>query len=275
MKAPALSRKDRVLIEELVQHAKENEALFATLLGNLYNTFSSDVALMKSVHSMKWRVKGPDHVRDKLIRKWGEAKSRGKRFSINKNNLFVKVNDLAGFRILHLYTRQFQRIDQCLQRIFAEQFYRVVEGPSARTWDDESREYFRSIDTRFIKSSTLYTSVHYVISPNHKTKYTCEIQVRTLAEELWGEVDHTLNYPHSSESLSCREQIKVLARVTSSCTRLVDSIFLSHDDHETQKRRKRTPRSRPAPTPFGQSYIFRDSNGPDRDVIVRKALAGS
>jgi putative GTP pyrophosphokinase len=231
MKEPVPSGRDRALIEDLVRHAKTNEKPLANLLSNLFNTFSSDDELMLYVHSMKSRIKDPDHLRDKLIRKWQEAKARGKNFSINKNNLFVKVNDLAGFRILHLYTRQFQHIDECLKRIFAEQLYRVVEGPSARTWDDESRQYFRSINTRFIKSSTLYTSVHYVISPNQRTTYNCEIQVRTLAEELWGEVDHTLNYPHESESVSCREQIKVLARVTSSCTRLVDSIFLSHDDH--------------------------------------------
>ncbi|MGC9949983.1 MAG: RelA/SpoT domain-containing protein [Bryobacteraceae bacterium] len=238
MKAPALSQQDRAFIEDLVLHAKSSEKVFETLLHNLFNTFSSDDELMKYVHSMKWRIKNADHLRDKLIRKWHEASARGKEFTINKNNLFVKVNDLAGFRILHLYTRQFQRIDACLQRIFAEQMYRVVEGPSARTWDDESREYFRSINTRFVKSSTLYTSVHYVVAPNQRTKYTCEIQVRTLAEELWGEVDHTLNYPHVSKSLSCREQIKVLARVTSSCTRLVDSIFLSHNEHKATEPKK-------------------------------------
>jgi putative GTP pyrophosphokinase len=51
--------------------------------------------------------------------------------------------------------------------------------------------------------------------------------VRTLAEELWGEVDHTVNYPEPSEVLACREQIKLLARLTSTCTRLVDSIFIT------------------------------------------------
>jgi ppGpp synthetase/RelA/SpoT-type nucleotidyltranferase len=54
---------------------------------------------------------------------------------------------------------------------------------------------------------------------------TAEIQVRTLMEEVWGEVDHTMNYPYPVESLACREQLKVLARVTSSASRLVDSIF--------------------------------------------------
>jgi hypothetical protein len=50
-------------------------------------------------------------------------------------------------------------------------------------------------------------------------------------------VDHKINYPHKSESLSCREQIKVLARVTSSCSRLVDSIFHSYEESRRIRRR--------------------------------------
>ena len=50
-------------------------------------------------------------------------------------------------------------------------------------------------------------------------------------EEVWGEVDHTINYPHSTGSVGCAEQLKVLARVTSSATRLVDSIFVTLADH--------------------------------------------
>jgi putative GTP pyrophosphokinase len=242
MKPPVPGKKDLALINDLVQHAKANENIFANLLGNLFNDLSADKQLMRNVHSMKSRIKDPDHLRDKLIRKWTEARKKHREFTINRDNLFVKINDLAGFRILHLHTRQFWQINKCLERIFEEERYRVIEGPSARTWDDESREYFRSINIRCVKSSTLYTSVHYVIAPNKKTTYSCEIQVRTLAEELWGEVDHTINYPYATDSLACKEQIKVLARVTSSCSRLVDSIFLSHTDHQ-QARKPAAPRA--------------------------------
>ncbi|HEY4653786.1 MAG TPA: hypothetical protein VIH22_04705, partial [Cyclobacteriaceae bacterium] len=84
------------------------------------------------------------------------------------------------------------------------------EGPIARTWDDEYREYFNKIGTAVNKSPDLYTSVHYIIKANSDNPLTCEIQVRTLMEEVWGEVDHTINYPYKSNSLSCREQIKVM-----------------------------------------------------------------
>jgi hypothetical protein len=48
-------------------------------------------------------------------------------------------------------------------------------------------------------------------------------------EEVWGEVDHLINYQTPTAVLSSSEQLKVLARVTSSATRLVDAIFLTHE----------------------------------------------
>jgi ppGpp synthetase/RelA/SpoT-type nucleotidyltranferase len=119
-------------------------------------------------------------------------------------------------------------LDIELRQIFKEDLYRLIEGPVAFTWDDESFAYFRSIGFTVKRNPRMYTSVHYVIEASRASKIRGEIQVRTLAEELWGEVDHHVNYPDQSPVDSCREQIKVLARFTSGCSRLVDSIFETH-----------------------------------------------
>ena len=74
-----------------------------------------------------------------------------------------------------------------------------------------------------------------MIGSASKTRTTCEIQVRTLSEEVWGEVDHSINYPCPVEHLACREQIRALARATSTVSRLVDSIFSTYDDLESKK----------------------------------------
>jgi ppGpp synthetase/RelA/SpoT-type nucleotidyltranferase len=125
-----------------------------------------------------------------------------------------------------------EKIDRALRARFeAAGVYKLTEGLTARTWDDETRAYFKKIKIETVDSLTLYTSVHYVVETTTQKKFSCEIQVRTLAEELWGEVDHLLNYPKRSSSVACREQLAVLARMTSSCTRLVDSIFRSNEDH--------------------------------------------
>jgi putative GTP pyrophosphokinase len=197
------------------------------MLKQLSNAILGSADLMANVHSTKSRLKDPSHLEDKLFRKLSESKAKGRAFSISQKNLFWRINDLAGFRILHLHTQQIVPIDVGLRKVFEEYRFPLHEKPKARTWDDERRELFRAAGIRCIKSPKMYTSVHYVVQSNNVIRSTCEIQVRTLADELWGEVDHSMNYPKESPILACREQIKVLARLTSSCSRLVDSIYRS------------------------------------------------
>jgi len=222
-----ITKGEQLLIKNLVAHYVKNRSFIEVMLKQLSDAILGSPKLMAYVHSTKAPLKDPEHLEDKLLRKLADAKVKKRPFTISEKNLLYKINDLAGFRILHLHTEQIISINRELLAVFQEYRFRLFEKPKARTWDDESREFFRSFGIEPIKSPTMYTSVHYVVESNSSTRATCEIQVRTLAEELWGEVDHTMNYPHESSVLSCREQIKVLARVTSSCSRLVDSIFRS------------------------------------------------
>ena len=214
-------------IDALVEHYLSNREKFKNILYQLSGYVAASPVLGSHVHSAKQRTKDPDHLRSKLVRKLLKAKTSSEPFDVSKENLFKRINDLAGFRIIHLHTRQVKDIHDELISIFDEQRWILVEGPIAKTWDDESRSYFSALGWETEVSETMYTSVHYVVQPNSRSELTCEIQVRTLMEEVWGEVDHTINYPVKSASQSCREQIKVLARLTSSCSRLVDSIFLA------------------------------------------------
>jgi putative GTP pyrophosphokinase len=223
-----LSAADETMLDDLVDHYVSDLDGFERLLGALRAQVIDHVDLQKLIHSARWRAKEPDHLRQKLARKLRNAKATGEAFAITRQNLFEKINDLAGVRLLHLHSTQFPAINAKLLALLDENFYSVIEGPVARIWDDEYEAYYQSIGVRTAKNPRMYTSVHYVVQPNTKTKRTVEIQVRTLAEELWGEVDHAINYPIESPRRACREQIKVLARLTSSCSRLVDSIFFTH-----------------------------------------------
>lgn len=227
MSAQKLTAKERSLLDSLVNTYKDQQELVNSMLTQLRDLVVGRRDLMRYVHSLRWRLKDPAHLRDKLERKVTEAKIAGKSFSITPDNLLFKINDLAGIRILHLHTSQIVDINREITHLFGEYKYKIVEKAKARTWDDEYRDFYKSVGIRTVNSPKMYTSVHYVVAPNARTKVTCEIQVRTLAEELWGEVDHSMNYPHECDVQTCREQIKVLARITSSCSRLVDSIYES------------------------------------------------
>ena len=174
------------------------------------------------VHSVKSRLKDRDHLTEKIRRKWSEDDP------ITAANIFGKVNDLAGVRVLHLYQDQFPAIHiEILDKIEKQKDWVLVEPPKAYTWDPETRQFFEGLNIGVEIKESYYTSVHYVVRPRVDSPLCCEIQVRTLFEEIWGEVDHSLNYPNPSEIVACREQLKVLAKLVGAGSRLVDSIFRS------------------------------------------------
>jgi putative GTP pyrophosphokinase len=212
-------------IEKMIQVFIEDRDEFVRI-GNALVALLTHRLLQPYTHSVRFRIKDPEHLRDKLLRKYRAAKAEGRPFTITPDNLYEQINDLVGVRLLHLHTTQFESINTVLVSLLNEELYEIVEGPKAHSWDDEYREYYRSINVEAAANTRMYTSVHYVVRPgSRKIMRTAEIQVRTLAEELWGEVDHSFNYPNASDTMAVREQIRVLARMTSSCTRLVDSIF--------------------------------------------------
>jgi putative GTP pyrophosphokinase len=226
-------------IDELVAYYVANDGLIGRLLASLEPFFSNPKSpLAPYVHSVKSRMKDPTHLKDKLIRELREAQESHTEFNITKSNLFTEITDLGGYRILHLYTRQMEKINAALISVFEEAQFTVIEGPKANVWDQETAAYFKGIGITTEYNPRLYSSVHYVVGPNNKAKVTIEIQVRTLSEEVWGEVDHKFNYPHPVDSVACAEQLKVLARVASSCTRLVDSIFASYADWQARDKPK-------------------------------------
>ena len=229
------SRAQKRLIEDLVKQYRDRIPDFETFASVLRTQILGSRDLRQHIQFVRDRIKHPDHLHDKLHRKLKEANDKGQAFDYSAQNLFVRINDLAGLRIIHLHTEQIIPIRDSLKALFDEEKYRVVQGPTARTWDEEYKQFFKKAGIATKTSKSLYTSVHYVLKPNRKTPITCELQVRTLLEEVWGEVDHDLNYPHQSDILACREQLAALARATWSCNRLIDAIYRTKADADRKR----------------------------------------
>ena len=187
--------------------------------GYFEKTPSFHEAPLPLVHSVRARLKDPEHLRDKIRRKWADG-------AITPENLSSRVTDLAGVRVLHLHTSQFPQIHALVAAHIAEHNWFLHEPPKAYSWDPDAQAVFRDCGIAVVPKES-YTSVHYVVRPHQESLLTCEIQVRTLFEEIWGEIDHVINYPHPSDSASCREQLKVLAKLAAAGTRLADSIFVT------------------------------------------------
>jgi putative GTP pyrophosphokinase len=237
---------ERKIINPLLRCFDEKLLIITQFHKNLLDTLASAPELKPLVHSFRARIKDRDHLSDKIVRKLRDANKRGVRFGMTENNLLTKINDIAGIRILHLHTAQIEDIHRHLSKILEKFEYAILEGPNARTWDDEYRKFFSDLGFGTTASESMYTSVHYVVGSSSKLKMTCEIQVRTLMEEVWGEVDHTFNYPHKTKSVACHEQIRALARATSTSTRLVDAIFATVKDERARSAKKKSTRIKKA-----------------------------
>lgn len=197
--------------------------LFERFMNGVVDTFRLEPSLNRYgdpiIHTIKNRLKDPDHLKDKLKRKWTDDDP------ITPDNLFYRVNDLAGVRILHLYQDQFPLIHGHIQKQVDDGDWFLHEQPIAYSWDPESIGFFQELGLEPKIKDSYYTSIHYLVKPKKESNICCEIQVRTLFEEIWGEIDHTINYPHPTKNVACKEQLRVLSKLVSTGTRLADSIF--------------------------------------------------
>jgi putative GTP pyrophosphokinase len=172
----------------------------------------------EKIHSTKSRIKDLSHLRAKINRKIEIGRK------IDHDNFLSEVTDIVGVRLLLLFQADFQDIDRIIRTKVNSQDWFLGERPKAYTWDPESARFFGDYDLQVVTNERSYTSVHYLIKPRQDSFLCCELQVRTLFEEIWGEVDHRINYPNPTEVLACKEQILVLSKIVGAGSRLVDSI---------------------------------------------------
>lgn len=208
--------------EELLKHYDKMRHDLKTFMNGIVEYIGEHPDLImpgaEIVHSFKSRLKDREHLREKITRKIKGG------MEITAENLFKEVTDLAGVRIMHLFQEHFTHIDAVVRKRVADGDWVLGERARAYTWDPESAEYFGQFDLEVIQKPTSYTSVHYLIRPRADSPICCEVQVRTLFEEIWGEVDHQINYPVPTEELACKEQIKVLSKIVGAGSRLLDSL---------------------------------------------------
>ncbi len=182
------------------------------------------------MHSVKSRIKDVEHLRAKIVRKLDQGRE------LTAANFPSEVTDLAGVRVLHLHLGQFPMIHKSIvSKVEVDRDWVFPEKPVAYTWDPDAARFFGSQGIATEEKDSAYTSIHYLVKAHAESPWTCEIQVRTLFEEIWGEIDHAVNYPAPTEALATREQLRVLAKLVGTGSRLAESIFRIHADASGSK----------------------------------------
>lgn len=168
----------------------------------------------ESVHSVRRRVKKPTHLIEKIIRKGSKYSEKG----ISVNNYKQIVTDLIGIRVLHLFKDDWKNIHNEITNLWD-----TKETPqiNIRRGDYNMMELENSIQgmgCEIIVRDHGYRSIHYLIGvPVTKTdEVLVEIQVRTVFEEAWSEIDHLMRYPYDVNNPLITEYLAIFNRIVGS-----------------------------------------------------------
>lgn len=180
----------------LLEIASDHDAM-QVHLENSAEFFAKVIQKFAGVHSVRWRVKDSEHLLAKIVRKRSEGNEKYK--DITHENYFERITDLVGIRALHLFKEDCFGIDAALRSVWTP-----IEIPVAyiREGDSEGlKEKFKKENFDVKNHPAGYRSVHYVIkSTPLKRPIFAELQVRTIFEEGWSEIDHKVRYPNFSDN---------------------------------------------------------------------------
>jgi putative GTP pyrophosphokinase len=166
-----------------------------TELTDIAQFISRKMLKVSAVHSVKFRIKEPLHLLKKIIRKRREYPER----NTTTANYLHFINDLIGVRVMHIYKQDWKDIGEYIKDIWKlkrQPYAYVVENNGNAT-----QVGLAKFGCKIQEHPSGYKAVHFVIETKpDKQRYFAEIQLRTLFEEGWSEIDHNIRYPDHNNS---------------------------------------------------------------------------
>lgn len=174
-------------------------------------TIMNTIRKFPGVHSVKFRVKDPEHLIEKIIRK----RISNPELNVNKNNYKEVFTDLIGVRALHLFKNDWEKIHDKIIEIWNQK--QEVEANYREGDTEENLQIYKDRGIKTKEHKFGYRSVHYIVETKPaKIKYFAELQVRTIFEEAWSEIDHTIRYPYDQENPIYGQFLLILNRLAGS-----------------------------------------------------------
>lgn len=168
------------------------------------------------VHSFKGRCKKWDEIRKKVVARRNDTKRPQRDYKVSD------VTDASGFRLVNLFNAQ---VPESLDLLLALLKTNLPPGPAkgsvkqvkeiefhtSRRLDDPLSIYaaVKSAVEKYgytlesSKAASSYSSVHVVLECQADgVTACCEIQLRSVFEEAWGEISHNLRYAQEKAALA-------------------------------------------------------------------------
>lgn len=181
------------------------------------------------IHAVRTRVKDSEHLIGKIIRKKEENDRVYK--LLDRYNYEKFVRDLIGIRCLLVFKKDWVAFHHYILTKFEndetkyvrdalqdfdedENHYYLAEPPKVHLRNGDKRKIYETeklLAPDQVLDGKIYRAVHYIIK--YKGIYL-EIQLRTLFEEGWSEIDHAAVYPYYKQDPVLREYTELLNRLS-------------------------------------------------------------
>ncbi|MEG0771974.1 RelA/SpoT domain-containing protein [Clostridium sp.] len=222
---------DWKMLNSIYQDFNKYETLYQTQADFIASTLRNH----KKIHSVKSRVKDSEHLIEKIIRKTESRKETyGENFQFTAENYKDQITDLIGVRAIHIFKEDWEEIHN-----FISNTWKIIEiTANVREGDDTER--FQELNIEINSRKTGYRSVHYLIEsfPTNQ-RVIAEIQVRTIFEEGYGEIDHQLRYTRDEIPEVLALNLLLLNRIAGSSDEMASVInLLNRSLMETEKKEK-------------------------------------
>ena len=185
--------------------------------------------LAENIHSVRYRIKDSEHLVEKIIRN----KIKDDTYNVTFENYKEVVTDLIGLRALHLFKEDWIKVNT-----FITETWNLKQKPIAnfRRGDAETlTNFFVENGCEQKEHPYGYRSIHYIVeSQPGKNKHFAEIQVRTIYEEAWAEIDHEIRYPYNLDNTIYSQFLLILNRLSGSADEMGSFILLLKNKIETK-----------------------------------------
>lgn len=194
-------------------HRQQTQSLEQTAV-----LLASEVQKMPGVHSVRWRIKDASHLISKIIRKHEDRNEKYK--GIDAGNYKAVIQDLVGLRALHLYKSSMLSIDEEIKKAL-----NISEGPTAYIRQGDSVSAIEERGFIVKEHADAYRSVHYIVKCKpFKEEIFAELQVRTIFEEGWAEIDHDIRYPDYNDNALVRQFLGIFNRLCGGADEMGDFV---------------------------------------------------
>ena len=210
--------------EDVIRHHKNISSDLKRILGQIEEMLINGRDYEKiPIYLTKYRVKSADSIFLKTKRK-------------NYSSL-EEITDYAGLRVLCLFEQDLISVHSYILQTLLNHTYKLKQfrlfnwpkhEPEGMSLFSSAKERYNNLEEKDVFVDRLhkpsgYKSVHYIYSVLG-TMYLVEIQLRTLLQDVWGELEHSLSYKQGNIHPHIKKSFVLLANDLENNDRLLSHL---------------------------------------------------